>query len=245
MMYWVMVYWQQASSPAVSFIFQNDKIFRPGGVESKVGNCIAGRSEPRIVQFAFQVLSIFSKYYLVARTRECGGNAIANRVYIVTGNEPNYLKNSGKPYSGLDNLMSTGPQQMRVYCRSASGHVVANHRYGPLTSRLLQIGYIARSGGEDFVHVRNVFGLLVSGQAIDKSFSVSLFQKTVVQQSKHATIFYRADQAAKTLFKRYNGRWNLIFKKRIAPGGVDGADSRGNNRIIGHRKRQTIDYHAA
>jgi hypothetical protein len=57
-----------ASAPAVAFIFQNDKIFRPGGVESKVGDYVAGGSENRIVEFCFQVLSIFSKHYLVTRT---------------------------------------------------------------------------------------------------------------------------------------------------------------------------------
>ncbi|OAI57611.1 hypothetical protein AYO50_01235 [Acidobacteria bacterium SCGC AG-212-P17] len=64
----VTVHLPGSSVPAVAFIFQNDKIFRPGGVENKVGNCIPSRSETRIVQFAFQILSIFSKYYFVTRT---------------------------------------------------------------------------------------------------------------------------------------------------------------------------------
>jgi hypothetical protein len=57
-----------ASAAVVPFIFQDEKILRPGGVESKVGDGIAGGSENRIVQFAFQILGVFSKHYLVART---------------------------------------------------------------------------------------------------------------------------------------------------------------------------------
>jgi hypothetical protein len=49
----VTVYLPGSSVSAVAFIFQNDKIFRPGGVENKVGNCIPSGSETRIVQFAF------------------------------------------------------------------------------------------------------------------------------------------------------------------------------------------------
>jgi hypothetical protein len=56
------------SAPLVPFIFQNEKILRPGGVESKVGDCIPGGSKDRVVELAFQVLGIFSKHYLVART---------------------------------------------------------------------------------------------------------------------------------------------------------------------------------
>jgi hypothetical protein len=56
------------SAPVVTFIFQNEKIFRPGRVESKVGDCIPGGCENRIVEFAFKVLSVFSKHYLVAGT---------------------------------------------------------------------------------------------------------------------------------------------------------------------------------
>jgi hypothetical protein len=56
------------SAPVVPLIFQNEQIFRPGGVESKVGDCIPGRSENRIVEFTFKVMSIFSKDYLIART---------------------------------------------------------------------------------------------------------------------------------------------------------------------------------
>ena len=56
------------SAPLVPFIFQDEKILRPGGVESKVGNCIPGRSKNRIVQLAFQVLGIFSKDYPVTWT---------------------------------------------------------------------------------------------------------------------------------------------------------------------------------
>jgi len=55
-----------ASAPVVSLIFQNEKILRPGRVESKVGDCIPGGCENRIVEFAFKVLSVFSKHYLVA-----------------------------------------------------------------------------------------------------------------------------------------------------------------------------------
>ena len=62
-----MVNWPE-SVPVVPFIFQNEKIFRPGGVESKVGDGIAGGSENRIVEFALKILGIFSKHYLVART---------------------------------------------------------------------------------------------------------------------------------------------------------------------------------
>ena len=58
----------RASVPVVPFIFQNEKIFRPGGVESKMGDCVPGGSEDRIVEFAFQILGVFSKHYLVART---------------------------------------------------------------------------------------------------------------------------------------------------------------------------------
>jgi len=53
--------------PVVAFIFQNEKIFRPGGVESQMSNCVPGGSENRIVEFAFKILGIFSKHYLVAR----------------------------------------------------------------------------------------------------------------------------------------------------------------------------------
>ena len=56
------------SAPVVSLVFQNEKIFRPGRVESKMGDCVPGRSENRIVEFAFQILGVFSKHYLVART---------------------------------------------------------------------------------------------------------------------------------------------------------------------------------
>ena len=56
-----------SSTLIVSFIFQNEKIFRPGGVKGKVGDCISSGSENRIVQFSFQVLSVFSKHYLVTR----------------------------------------------------------------------------------------------------------------------------------------------------------------------------------
>jgi hypothetical protein len=63
----VMVNWCW-SAPAVAFIFQNDKIFRPGGVESKMGDYVTGGSENGIVEFGFQVLSVFSKHYLVTRT---------------------------------------------------------------------------------------------------------------------------------------------------------------------------------
>jgi hypothetical protein len=58
----------RASAPVVPFIFQDEKIFRPRGVESKVGDCIPSGSENRIVQLAFQVLGVFSKHYLIART---------------------------------------------------------------------------------------------------------------------------------------------------------------------------------
>ena len=84
-----MVYWPE-SVPVIPFIFQNEKIFRPGRVESKMGNGIAGGSENRIVEFAFKILGIFSKHYFVARTAEfVGGGVIADRVYMVTSNEPN------------------------------------------------------------------------------------------------------------------------------------------------------------
>ena len=53
--------------PLVPLIFQNEKILCPGGVESKVGNCIPGGGKDRIIQLAFQVLGVFSKHYLVAR----------------------------------------------------------------------------------------------------------------------------------------------------------------------------------
>ena len=54
--------------PVVSLVFQDEKVFSPGGVERKVGDCIPGRSEDGIVQFALQVLGIFSKHYRIART---------------------------------------------------------------------------------------------------------------------------------------------------------------------------------
>ena len=60
-------YWRMSVS-VVTFIFQNEKIFRPGGVESKMSNRVSGGSENRIVEFAFQILRIFSKHYLVAGT---------------------------------------------------------------------------------------------------------------------------------------------------------------------------------
>ena len=63
----VIVYWPE-SVTVVPFIFQNEKIFRPGRVESKMGDGIAGGSENRIVELAFQILGIFSKHYFVART---------------------------------------------------------------------------------------------------------------------------------------------------------------------------------
>jgi hypothetical protein len=63
----VMVNWRWSAS-AVAFIFQNDKVFRPGGVENKVGDYVPGGSENGIIEFGFQVLSVFSKHYLVTRT---------------------------------------------------------------------------------------------------------------------------------------------------------------------------------
>ena len=63
----VIVYWPE-SVTVVPFIFQNEKIFRPGGVESKVGHCIPSGSENKIVEFGLQVLCVFSKHYLIART---------------------------------------------------------------------------------------------------------------------------------------------------------------------------------
>jgi len=56
------------SALVVPFIFQNEKVFRPGGVESKMSNRVSGGSENRIVELAFQILGIFSKHYLVAGT---------------------------------------------------------------------------------------------------------------------------------------------------------------------------------
>jgi hypothetical protein len=56
------------SVPVVPFIFQNEKIFCPGGVERKVGDCVPGGSKDGIVQFALQILGIFSKHYLVTWT---------------------------------------------------------------------------------------------------------------------------------------------------------------------------------
>ena len=58
----------RASAPVIPFIFQNEKILRPGRVESKVGDGIADGSENRIVEFALKILGIFSKHYFVART---------------------------------------------------------------------------------------------------------------------------------------------------------------------------------
>ncbi|MGB8130094.1 MAG: hypothetical protein WCG81_09905 [Candidatus Angelobacter sp.] len=64
----VKIYGGVVSTLIVSFVFQNEQILRPGRVESKVGDCIPGGCENRIVEFAFKVLSVFSKHYLVART---------------------------------------------------------------------------------------------------------------------------------------------------------------------------------
>jgi hypothetical protein len=63
-----MVYLPGLSAPVVPLIFQNEKILRPGGVERKVGDCIPCGSENWIVEFALQVLGIFSKHYLVTWT---------------------------------------------------------------------------------------------------------------------------------------------------------------------------------
>ena len=56
-----------SSTLIVALIFQNEQVFRPGGVKGKVGDCISSRSKNRIVQFSFQVLRVFSKHYLVTR----------------------------------------------------------------------------------------------------------------------------------------------------------------------------------
>ena len=61
------VYWQ-GSAPLIPFIFQDEKILRPGGVENKVGDCIPDGSKDRVVQLAFQILGVFSKHYLVTWT---------------------------------------------------------------------------------------------------------------------------------------------------------------------------------
>jgi hypothetical protein len=56
------------SALLVPFVLQNEKIFRPGGVESKMCDGISGGGKDRVVELGLKVLSIFSKHYLVTRT---------------------------------------------------------------------------------------------------------------------------------------------------------------------------------
>src|SRR5262249_40380222 len=113
------------------------------------------------------------------------------------------------------------------------------------SSRAEQWGLTVSARTEELFNVSQIFCLLVRGQALHETSAIPLLEHTVIEQGQQPAVLHGADQPAKTLFQGDHRRRYLVFKKRIASALLNRANTRCNHGIIGHRKGQPIDDHAA
>src|SRR5208283_2794184 len=98
---------------------------------------------------------------------------------------------------------------------------------------------------EKLLHVFELKSKSVRRQAVEKDLAVALLNDSGVEQSQHAAVRPRPDQAAKPLLQRNRRLGNLIVVKGIASGLAHAANPRFHHGVVGYRKGQLIDDNAA
>src|SRR5260370_40711234 len=94
---------------------------------------------------------------------------------------------------------------------------------------------------EKLLHVANVGGEPVIGQAVKKHLAVTLLRDAIIQQDQDAAVRPAANQPAKPLFQSDSGLRDLIIVERVSTGFPNFAQPRIHHRGAGDGERRLID----